>query len=357
MKDYNEMCESVLNRRDSYFAKKKHRRTLLLRYGTPLLCGLLVVGLSVFVAKQQPPLPSSQTGNTPSVTNSDVSSQQLPNSVASQPVSSVSSLPSSLVESSSVQSDPEHQETMGSVQQNSQTVTSKPDVIWVPELPSLDSNTASSSSTSTSGSSSSDSGNDDLDAPLATPDTYDPYFTGFSDFEHWLVTGELGSNIEVNQWDEKQYLKKWVYMWQNADYTLKTGYYYKPINTMELEEISMCANENGYSFKYRYQLNNTLGGSTLTIVSNSDEYSQEQLQSRLNTLNTSGNTTQYIPARCNGITYQVFIAPSGSNFIEIFWQQEGRYYYAYYTSPNQEYQQVLKGLRMEKTPFRPDLKG
>ncbi len=225
------------------------------------------------------------------------------------------------------------------------------DDFWIPSLPYLDKDTLQGVDPSTQ------------DEPL------DPWFTNFNDFENWLITGKLGNNIPSSLQNDKQYLAKWVYMWQNADYHLKTGYYYRPTienNTLNLGEIEVKSYENGYRIYYRYHVNHDttcddFNAYKLNIFVNDSPRIQEDFQNEYKNAHEKDSRTIYNKIIFNQVTYHVFVGDSSSencNFIGIYWEQDSNWYYGYYLASKKDvngYQGVIKNLNMVKTSFRDHL--
>ena len=298
MKDYKAMANSVLQRRDEYVARKKRNKKILTHYVAPLVCLVLVFSLAFFVGYYHAALPSSE----PSVT-------------ASQP---------------------------------------NGDVIWIPELPHLDSENLNGFSNN------------------GTPQlSYFPEFSNYNDFENWLITGKLGNNYSEQDSGKKEFLEKWVYMWQNADYTLKTGYYYKPQITanspLTFESVSTNMTEKDYHFYYNYNVDHTTpctfaNAYQLTVYSNNSNWVRSEFEKDRNNMSSEESTMVYNTEICNQITYHVFIGNSISkecNFVGIYWEQNEQMYFASYLASKRDidgYKQILPDLYMLKTPFREDLK-
>ncbi len=345
MKSYKEMANSVFERRNSYLLRKRKIKSAILRYGTPLLCLVLVCTLVLVTGYNPPSLPSSNP-STPTITNQSTTSSKPP--VSSEEASSV------------IESKPPVISSIPSVP-SSQTTSSQPkeDVIWIPNLPHLDKEQLQGDSSNSNGN--------------AEPVVYYPYFDDFVDFEQWFVTGELGDNISDfhKQEHKKEYLEKWVYMWKNADYTLQTGYYYKPIiknsNDLTLNSITTYITEATYNFYYNYIINSDVpcdysDAYELKIFSDNDDWVQEEFKKDLNDAKSSQSGREYLKSKYNEITYHVFKGNSISehcNFIGIYWEQDHHWYYAYFLASKEDpecYKTVIQNLNMVKTPFREDLK-
>ncbi len=297
--EYEEMAKNVLERRDIYLQHKKKTKLAVLRYGTSLLCFLIVIGIAFLVGYKQGLLPSPATNS------------------------------------------------------NSSLVTSAPseDSIWVPYLPELTKDSLQGNNSSEEVSK-------------------DPWFDNFNDFENWLITGKLAENIDASERNDERYLSKWVYMWKNANQILKTGYYYRPAITnesLDLGRIDVSAFENGYCYFYRYFVNHSVSCDNfnaykLSLFVNDSQRVYDEFKNEYEEARQEGSQTIYNKISCNQLTYHVFISSSGTeecNFIGIYWEQDGNWFYAYYLASKQDpagYKEILQNLNMVKTPFRDDLK-
>jgi hypothetical protein len=299
MKNYEEMAKSVLERRDSYLSHKRKIKTRVLRYGTSLLCFVIIIGIAFYVGYKQGALPS------PDVT-----------------------IPSS----------------------NASSITYE-DGTWVPYLPPLNKDALQ--------------GNDNPDEI-----SKDPWFESFSDFETWLITGALADNIDASERYDEHYLAKWINMWQNAEDSLKKGYYFRPIITndsLDFGRIDISSYENDYCYFYRYFVNHTVpcdnfNAYKLSLFVEDSQRIHEEFKNEYQNYKQKDSQAVYNRISCNQLDYHVFISSSGvaeCNFIGIYWEQDGNWYYAYYLASKQDpvgYKAVIQNLNMAKTPFRDDLK-
>ena len=346
MKDYNEVAKNVFERRDSYYNKKKQNKKKSIRYGVPILSIILVTicsfGFGLYPREKD--MVNSITSLPSQTTHQD--SHENSSAASSSSDSETLNIPNT----SQQQSD-SNTNTSSLIEDNTNNDSSESNVIWIPNLPDLEKENL----------------NGEIPNDVPEEAAYHPYFNNFSDFEKWIITGEY-NNANYNH---EKYLEKWVYMWRNADYTLKTGYYYKPMLTqnsyLEFKYIGSYILENFYRFTYHYKIiaETPVDDSTvnmLTLFVGDNEFSQNEFQKDYNDAMSSTPSYTYSIEEYNNITYHVFIGKNtyeNTRFIGIYWQQDDTWYYGYYRTADEDvsnYKNILQNLNMVKTPFRDDLK-
>ena len=324
MKNYEEMSNSVFEKRDAYYAKMNSYRKRFIHYGIPCICLTLVSTLVLVIFSFTPSsLPSYDTSSSVKPTDSTVSSTS--------------------------------------------DNTSSNDVVSVPDLPEMDSIILVEKPDNignTTGSTTSNPDSSYTDDPI---DYYFPSFNNYQDFEQWLLTGTYTGEDAQNEYAAKCYYESWAYLWKNADYTLQTGYYYRPdIKNAEQLKLSLIdpyiSKDAPTRFYFEFKVNSGFNTSVdaayhFTLYSNSD-WVKNEFTNDLNNATSESPEKTYSKETYNNILYHIFRGNSYSeecDVIGIYWQQNETWYYGYYLAAKDDingYKEILPNLTMVKTSFR-----